>query len=73
MIIRESRETDSPEIGRQLSTTYRTYNLSQAEHEEQARLLGPSKHAFFDHPKHQEAVENCYSPMALCLGVLYLK
>jgi GNAT superfamily N-acetyltransferase len=62
--IRESREADSLEIGRLISTTYRTYNLSHADPEEQDRLLGPFRHAFSDDPKHQEAIRSVVrSPM----------
>lgn len=64
MIIRKSRETDSLEIGHLIATTYRTYNLSHADPEEQDRLLGPFKHAFSDDPRHQEAIRSVVrSPM----------
>jgi len=54
--IRQCREADVPEVGRLIATTYRAYNLSHADPDEQDRLLGPFRHAFSDDPKHQEDI-----------------
>ena len=56
MKILVATKADIPAIGRLIATTYRTYNLSHADPEEQGRLLGPFRNAFSDDPKHQEAI-----------------
>ncbi|MBE0636192.1 GNAT family N-acetyltransferase [Candidatus Bipolaricaulota bacterium] len=56
MKIRVGTKEDAPAIGRLIATTYRTYNLSHADPEEQDRLLGPFRNAFSDDPKHREAI-----------------
>jgi N-acetylglutamate synthase-like GNAT family acetyltransferase len=56
MVIRVATQADVPAIGRLIATTYRTYNLSHADPQEQDRLLGPFRHAFSDDPEHQEAI-----------------
>ena len=64
MKIRAYQEQDAPAIGRLIATTYRTFNLSHADLEEQDRLLGPFRHAFSEDPKHQEAIRGVVvSPM----------
>ena len=64
MRIRVATNADTPAIGRLISTTYRTYNLSHADPEEQDRLLGPFRNAFSDDPAHQEAIRGVVpSPM----------
>lgn len=56
MQIRRYREEDAKAVGCLIAETYRSYNLSHADPEEQERLLGPFRHAFSDDPKHQEAI-----------------
>lgn len=56
MKIRVATKADTPAIGQLIATTYRKYNLSHADPEEQDRLLGPFRHAFSDNPEHQEAI-----------------
>ena len=56
MKIRQYRESDALAVGRLIATTYRKYNLSHADPEEQDRLLGPFRHAFSDDPNHQDAI-----------------
>ena len=56
MKIREATQADAPAIGRLIAKTYRKYNLSHANPEEQDRLLGPFRHALSDDPKHREAI-----------------
>ncbi|MFC2082526.1 GNAT family N-acetyltransferase [Candidatus Bipolaricaulota bacterium] len=64
MKIRNYRNTDAPAVGRLIAETYRKYNLSHADPEEQERLLGPFRHAFSNDPSHQEAVRGILpSPM----------
>jgi len=64
MRIRSYREEDARAVGRLIAETYRTYNLSHADPEEQERLLGPFRHGFSDDPKHQEAIRSIIrSPM----------
>lgn len=64
MRIRQGTKEDAPEIGRLIAVTYRKYNLSHADREEQDRLLGPFRNAFSDDPQHQEAIcEVVGSPM----------
>jgi len=52
MKIRTYREEDAPAVGRLIAATYREYNLSHADPEEQERLLGPFRHAFSADPGH---------------------
>jgi len=56
MKIRQYRESDALAVGRLIATTYRKYNLSHADPEEQDQLLGPFRHAFSDDPNHQDAI-----------------
>jgi GNAT superfamily N-acetyltransferase len=56
MKIRDYRDADAPAVGRLIAETFRKYNLSHADPEEQERLLGPFRHAFSEDPKHREAV-----------------
>lgn len=64
MRIRQYRRSDVSEIGCLIATTYRTYNLSHADPEEQGRLLGPFRYAFSDDPKNQEDIVTVvWSPM----------
>lgn len=64
MEIRQYREDDAPAVGRLIAETFRKYNLSHADPEEQNRLLGPFRHAFSDNPTHREAVRSILkSPM----------
>ncbi len=56
MRIRDYRDDDSPAVGRLIAETFRRYNLSHADPEEQELLLGPFRHAFSDDSKHREAV-----------------
>ncbi|MBU1049618.1 GNAT family N-acetyltransferase [Candidatus Bipolaricaulota bacterium] len=64
MRIRDYQDADAPAVGRLISATYREYNLSHADLEEQDRLLGPFQHAFSDDPSHREAIRSILqSPM----------
>ncbi len=64
MKIRDYREPDAPAVGRLIAETFRTFNLSHADPEEQERLLGPFRHAFSDGLEHREAIRNILrSPM----------
>ncbi len=64
MNIRVATQADAPAIGRLIAATYRTYNLSHADPEEQERLLGPFRHAFSVEPEHRQAIaEVVDSPM----------
>jgi len=64
MKIRQYRDVDAPAVGRLIAETFRKYNLSHADPEEQDRLLGPFQHAFSDDPSHREAVRSILqSPM----------
>ena len=54
--IRAYREQDAIPVGRLIFRTYRRFNLSHADPEEQDRLLGPFRHAESDDPAHQEAI-----------------
>ena len=56
MRIRKYRQADAASVGRLICETYRTYNLSHADLDEQDRLLGPFKHAFSDDVEHQRAI-----------------
>jgi len=55
-MIRPYREEDAKAVGCLIADTYRTYNLSHVDREEQDRLLGPFRHAFSNDPHHQEAI-----------------
>ena len=64
MKIRLYREKDAAEVGRLIASTYREFNLSHADPQEQDRLLGPFRHADSEDPKHQEAIASILaSPM----------
>ena len=64
MRIRDYRDADAPAVGGLIAETFREYNLSHADREEQDRLLGPFRHAFSDDPNHREAVRSILqSPM----------
>jgi GNAT superfamily N-acetyltransferase len=64
MKIRNYSDDDASAVGRLIAQTFRTYNLSHAELEEQERLLGPFRHAFSDDPAHREGIRNILkSPM----------
>lgn len=56
MKIRNYREADAVAVGRLIATTYRKYNLSHTDPEEQNRLLGPFQHAFSEDEKHQQTI-----------------
>jgi len=58
MRIRTGCDEDAVGIGRLIAETYRTYNLSHADPEEQDRLLGPFRHAFSDLREHQDAIRD---------------
>jgi len=61
MRIRPYQEEDAKAVGCLIAETYRTYNLSHADPEEQERLLGPFRHAFSDDPNHREAIRSVIS------------
>jgi GNAT superfamily N-acetyltransferase len=62
--IRLYREDDAASVGRLIARTYRAYNLSEADPEEQERLLGPFRFAESDSPHHQRAIQDVlHSPM----------
>ncbi|MFC2079214.1 GNAT family N-acetyltransferase [Candidatus Bipolaricaulota bacterium] len=64
MRIRKYRDVDAGAVGRLIANTYRTYNLSHADPQEQDRLLGPFQHAFSNDPNHREAIRSIIrSPM----------
>jgi len=64
MKIRKHREGDAISVGKLICETYRTYNLSHADPDEQDRLLGPFQHAFSDDPNHRETIRSMIrSPM----------
>lgn len=64
MRIRQYREDDAIAVGRLIAGTYRAYNLSHADPEEQERLLGPFRHADSKDPKQREAIRSVIrSPM----------
>jgi len=64
MKVRKGRDGDVAKIGRLIAETYRTYNLSHADPDEQDRLLGPFQHAFSDVAEHRKAIrEVVSSPM----------
>lgn len=64
MKIRDYEDADAPAVGRLIAETFRTYNLSHADPEEQERLLGPFRYAFSDDPIHREGIRNILrSPM----------
>ncbi len=67
MRIRPYQEEDAKAVGRLIAATYRTYNLSHADPEEQDRLLGPFSQAFSDDPKHQDAIR-----AVVCSPMLYV-
>jgi len=54
--IRPYREADTIAVGRLIESTYRRFNLSHADPEEQDRLLGPFRHARSDDPEHRAAI-----------------
>lgn len=56
MKIRSYRVEDAVDVGRLISSTYREFNLSHAEPEEQNRLLGPFRHAFSEDEDHQKTI-----------------
>ena len=56
MRIRSYRTADAAQVGRLIASTYRDFNLSHADPEEQDRLLGPFRLAFSENPIHQEAI-----------------
>ena len=64
MKIRDYEDVDAPAVGRLIAETFRAYNLSHADPEEQERLLGPFRNAFSDDPTHCEGIRNILrSPM----------
>jgi len=64
MEIRQYQENDAIVVGRLIAETYRTYNLSHADPEEQDRLLGPFRHANSEDEAHREAIRSVIrSPM----------
>lgn len=56
MQIRLYQQNDAAAVGRLIASTYREFNLSHADPEEQDRLLGPFRHAFSEKPIHREAI-----------------
>ncbi len=54
--IRAFREADSIEVGRLIADTFRTFNLAYASPEEQAKLLGPFRHAYSNVAEKQQAI-----------------
>ena len=65
MNMRSYRAEDAPEVGRLIASTYREFNLSHADPEEQDRLLGPFRHADSEDPKHQEAIASILASQML--------
>ena len=64
MEIRQYQEDDAIAVGRLIAETYRTYNLSHADPEEQDRLLGPFRHADSKDTEYREAIRSVIrSPM----------
>ena len=62
--IRNYIKENAPEVGRLIADTYREFNLSFASPEDQAKLLGPFRHAWSSEAAHQKAIEQILeSPM----------
>jgi GNAT superfamily N-acetyltransferase len=54
--IRRYRESDAVEVGRLIADTFRRFNLSYALPAEQAKLLGPFRHAHSENGEHRQSI-----------------
>jgi GNAT superfamily N-acetyltransferase len=62
--VRRYCEDDAVAVGRLIARTYRMFNLSEADPDEQMRLLGPFRYAESDDPRHQKTIRDVIqSPM----------
>lgn len=65
MKIRSYRAEDAAKVGRLIASTYREFNLSHADPEEQDRLLGPFRHAFSEDEQHKRSIASVISSAML--------